>query len=156
MLLANRLLNPYSGDNLPVSHRVFNYRLSRARRIVENAFGILSSRWRIFRRPIACEPKNVINIVKAACVLHNYLRRSSYDPDYLPPGFVDSDGDMNDANWRTLPLPPPIFQDLHQSNEDVVSMAKRSKIGNKLREDLREYFMNEGAVPWQMAKVTVD
>lgn len=61
--LSTRLMRPYPGKELSVSQRVFNYRLSRARRCIENAFGIMSARWRIFRRPIAAEPKHVENIV---------------------------------------------------------------------------------------------
>jgi hypothetical protein len=40
--LSTHLLRPYSSTHLPVEKRVFNYRLSRARRHVECFFGILS------------------------------------------------------------------------------------------------------------------
>ena len=42
--LKNNLMKPYSLRNLSVEQRIFNYRLSRAHRITENAFSILGSR----------------------------------------------------------------------------------------------------------------
>jgi hypothetical protein len=42
------LMKPYPNRNLGITQRVFNYRLSRVRRIVENVFGILTSRFSVF------------------------------------------------------------------------------------------------------------
>ncbi|KAJ0051176.1 hypothetical protein NL108_015457 [Boleophthalmus pectinirostris] len=67
------LLRPYPAQNLTRPERIFNYRLSRARMVVENTFGILASRWRILYRKINLHPDKVDNLVVAACILHNFL-----------------------------------------------------------------------------------
>lgn len=73
--LTTYLLRPYSrnylGDN--ESNKIFNYRLSRARCVVENAFGILTARWRCFRKNLEVQPDFVDKIVLASCCLHNML-----------------------------------------------------------------------------------
>lgn len=54
--------------------RKFNKRLCRARRVVENAFGILTQKWRIFLRPIESDVHTTVHVVKAACCLHNFIK----------------------------------------------------------------------------------
>ena len=46
--LQQHIMKPYSSRNLTNEQRIFNYRLSRVRRTVENAFGILDNRFGVF------------------------------------------------------------------------------------------------------------
>jgi hypothetical protein len=55
----------------------FNIQLSRAQRVVENAFGILAQKWRVFFRPIETDAETAEHVVKAACCLHNYILRNN-------------------------------------------------------------------------------
>lgn len=70
------MMKPYSQRHLTREKTIYNYRLSRARRVVENAFGILSQRFGLFGKPIALAPEKVQLIVHAACCLHNFLSRN--------------------------------------------------------------------------------
>ncbi|CAF4890945.1 unnamed protein product [Pieris macdunnoughi] len=73
-LLTHNLLRPYSGNQLTIQQCIFNYRLIRARRYVECAFGILANKCRNFHRPLNVSKKLGKNIVKACVVLHNLVR----------------------------------------------------------------------------------
>ena len=84
------LMKPFPGKSLTETHAIFNYRLSRARRTIENAFGIVTARWRIFLQSIKANPTLVDMIVKACLCLHNYLRLTD-NAQYVPSGFVDSE-----------------------------------------------------------------
>uniref|UniRef100_A0A671S3S7 DDE Tnp4 domain-containing protein n=1 Tax=Sinocyclocheilus anshuiensis TaxID=1608454 RepID=A0A671S3S7_9TELE len=75
-LLKLYLLRPYPGRHLPRDMKMFNYRLSRACRILENCFGILSQGFKVFHWHLQASPMVVDSIVKAACILCNYLRPS--------------------------------------------------------------------------------
>nr|CAI5835972.1 unnamed protein product [Callosobruchus analis] len=57
-LLAN-LLKPYPQRMLSYENRIFNYRLCRARRLVECGFGILANRWRVLLNKIHLGPEKV-------------------------------------------------------------------------------------------------
>ena len=92
--LTPNMMRPYPGRFISENKQIFNYRLSRARRVVENAFGIASSRFRIWRTEILGSPKKVENITKAVVALHNFVIISEQSMPagsrlYIPPGYAD-------------------------------------------------------------------
>lgn len=98
--LGAHLMKPYSGRMLGIEKSVFNYRLSRARRVIENTFGILAARWRIFHRSITALPSTVDNVIKATVCLHNFVRKASAlsKERYTPPFYTDSEN--SEGQWR--------------------------------------------------------
>lgn len=50
--LGEHMLRPYGRQNLNEGKKIFNYRLTRSRRMVECAFGMMASKWRILHRPL--------------------------------------------------------------------------------------------------------
>ncbi|KAJ8685504.1 hypothetical protein QAD02_021297 [Eretmocerus hayati] len=90
--LSEELLIPYSKDALANrrDRRIFNYRLSRARRCSENAFGVMGARFQIFRAPMRYDPDDARDVVLAAVCLHNYLRTHSVGRAmYTPSSILD-------------------------------------------------------------------
>ena len=61
---------PFKGH--PAPNRIFNYQLCRARRTMENVFGITANRFHVLRKPLIQNPPTTVNIVQAVCVLHNF------------------------------------------------------------------------------------
>ena len=70
------LMKPFPGRSLNEKQLVYDYRLSRCKRTIENAFGILAVGWRILRRPIRSSVNTVEKIIKACVCLHNYLKQT--------------------------------------------------------------------------------
>lgn len=131
------LMRPYPGKCLDEKKTNFNRRLSRARRTIENSFGILTARWRILRSVMNMGPESAEKIVKAAVVLHNYVKMN--DSTYCPPEYVDRyDGDnVREGLWRREVRPLLRHPSQFSSNN-----ASRKSF--ELRDELCEYlFQNK-------------
>ncbi|XP_071580664.1 uncharacterized protein [Temnothorax nylanderi] len=144
--LSEYLMRPYPGKSLNEDRIIYNYRLSRARRIIENTFGILSSQWRILRRHIDCKMDKTTKLIQALVCLHNWLRINYEDSEYLLETMVDRDGPEGfiPGSWR---------QDLsnYSALVDITrcSTNNSSRTAIKIRNKFCHYFNSEGAVPWQ-------
>ncbi|KAH8009983.1 hypothetical protein HPB51_023438 [Rhipicephalus microplus] len=130
-----------------------NYRLSRARRLIENAFGIRSSRWRLLRRAFRASETTTENIIRACVVLHNFMLHESPHArlTYNPPSYVDHEdwqGSCMEGACRDGDDDPSIF------TEPTASGCHSARVAIDVREKLAEFCMNEGQVPWQERIVT--
>ncbi len=105
-----------------------SFHFSASQRILVAA--ILTSQWRMYRGVIEISPANVDACVKATCVLHNFLRRST--------------------NMTSTPI-------LSSGDTEAAGLQEVTRVGsnNTTREAIRvwekcmTYFSTEGAVPWQ-------
>lgn len=76
--ISNCLLKPFPYvPNQSPSEKLFNYKLSKCRRVVENAFGHLKARFRKVGKGLEVNINNVCTIVLACCVLHNLCNESN-------------------------------------------------------------------------------
>ena len=130
------LLRPFPGGTdtaLPHEKFIFNWRLSRARRVVENAFGILVARFRLYHRNLQLGPEVTEQIVLATCVLHNYLTTpqdiAAYEakaPEFALPDDVEGVSDL------------PNMRGNHPTHQAKL-----------VRQFITDYFMTSGKLSYQ-------
>lgn len=139
------MMKPFRQADLTFQDRkIYNYRVSRARRIVENAFGILASRFRIFHTPINLEPNKIESVVMATCVLHNFLMKVV--PNfYSPPECFDRENTEDGTTVLGYHTTDSRMQRLDRKNPGNTAFSAK-----KMREDFMNYFVNEGQIPWQL------
>ena len=127
------LWNRMQCEGLTEDQRIFNYRLSRARRVVENAFGILGSRFRIFGKAIPLGPHKVQKVVMAACCLHNFLMRDNTSQTTYVADLLDSSDNFQRTNKLSQ----------QGGNRSTLS-------AHETRDKFCKYFNSSvGAVSWQ-------
>lgn len=140
--LDTNLMKPYPGNHTSESpQRIFNQKLSGSRVVVENVFGILAARYRIFKKPISLAPEKVSIITMTCILLHNFLRRSETSASiYTPPGTIDSYDNFGSitqpGSWRNEVVGNCALRPLNQ-------IPRRSSMNaNQIREEFTSYFFN--------------
>lgn len=144
--MTTYLIKPYGQAQLTKEKRIFNYRLSRARRVVENTFGILATRFRIFMTAIALSPEKVEIITYACCILPNFLRNKS--SIYTIAETTDHEDPVTHevyaGEWRKEGPGNGLKNLDRQGSNNYTASAKQ------MRENLCYYYnSNAGSVPWQ-------
>ncbi|XP_023726646.1 protein ALP1-like [Cryptotermes secundus] len=129
--LQENIMRPYPGPQVVNNERnkIYNYRHSRFRRESENAFGVISKKFRIYRRKLQISPDNLDKVILATTCLHNFL---CGDDEYLwQPGKLE-------ASVESLRL------------EDIPRIGGRpSDVAYAVREQLKTYFVSRaGSVIW--------
>lgn len=144
--LTPYMLKPFSYRDQDREQKIFNYRLSRARRIIENVFGIISARFRVLRRTIYLDAEKTTLIVLAVCALHNWLM-SINRKQYAPPGTFDQEvGEtIHPGSWRS-----EVFSDDNQNPTRRMPDTLATTDAKQIREQFKAYFNSpSGSVPWQ-------
>lgn len=133
--LEPHIMKPYPGVHPKGSNkRIFNGRLSRARIIVENVFGILSVVFRVLRRPMLFQPENASKVVLTCCMLHNFMRKNESIDSYNPQGTFDVEqfGEIIPGVWRVEGFPTGTFLKLKKV------ARKPGKLGKRYQEQFTE------------------
>lgn len=142
------LVKPYAQRFQTHAERIFSYRCSRARRVVENAFGILANRFRCLTTTLATTPDNSRGIVKACLCLHNVMRMRYPNLQNAVIDTEGTDGEIIPGAWRD----GDVLQDMEEANR----APRETRAGKKLRVYLKHYYNSEvGSVPWQEAAVNM-
>ncbi|CAH2012014.1 unnamed protein product [Acanthoscelides obtectus] len=128
--LHMNLLRPYGGRELDQTKQIFNYPLSRARRFIECSFGIMTNKWRIFHRPLNVSIDLATDIVKACCILKNFIRKEEGLNRNIADTAMDIDSELNELTRS--------------------KSVRGSLSANDTRTKFASYFVSEaGQIPWK-------
>jgi hypothetical protein len=143
---TENILKPFPRKDLTQEKQIFNHRLSRARRCVENAFGVLAARFRIFYTTIHMQPSKVDDTVMACVFLLNFLRRN-HGAQYTPGSVLDrenlEDASVVEGNWRN---------EQSQGRFDMLRRVRQVNPATEAsvnRDKYVEYFIGPGKVQFQ-------
>lgn len=140
--LRENFMKPYNIKELDYPKKIFNYRLSRARNVVEIVFGILAARFRLLHTEINMDEKTIKLAVLACCILHNYLRRKCGE------SYVSSSNIQDKANNSNVLNGAVNLENLQRGhNRHANQQAK------EVRQSFLQYFNEEGKVPWQDERI---
>ena len=132
--LSDKLLIPFSGAMKHVpTNRTYNFYLSQLRIRVEMAFGLLTTKWQIFRRPIGVHLEHLSDICGAAARLHNFVidnEGRSYARDLWSP-----------TDFEVQPINSNNEQDVSQYNKGYLNTLPTLASRGIVVDDSRRKFL---------------
>ena len=114
--------------------------------MIENTFGIMATKFRIFRRSIVANPDKVTKITKQPVVCTTTNPPSARF--YCPLGFVDKevkDGNIIPGHWRSE-ISSSALQSVQYTGSNTYSWS-----ASDLRDSIMSFMTNlQGVVSWQL------
>ncbi|XP_068907626.1 putative nuclease HARBI1 [Tenebrio molitor] len=139
--LSTHIMKPW-GQRSNTMAKIFNYRLSRARRVVENAFGILANRFQVLQKEIKLSVDKVQQITLTCCLLHNFIKAKDGKIFYLHGVDVENVNTVSfmEGEWRSSVCLTSLGAcNVNRSADEPI----------QIRQTFTDYFNNEGFVSWQ-------
>lgn len=128
--LTQHVMRPFPKRTLNNKRRIFNGRLSRARKSVECSFGMLASKFRILQTSMELKTKTVDYVTLSLCVLHNMIR--IHEGVFSEPRFQA--GGVEDM-------------EIGEENLSISTQHRASNPAIAMREKLADFFLTpEGAI----------
>lgn len=139
------MMKPYMrNENITVPQRIFNFRHSHARRIIENAFRLLRRRWLVNEKALDWNLLTSEYIIQSCICLHNMIITMELDDqgnEFANRRYRVRDDCVHDENVDFNNLDPV----LHHFPEMQ---------GIFIRERLSQHFVSPaGSVPWQWHRI---
>jgi len=128
--LTKHLMKPFTRSHaMSKERKIYNYRLSRARRAVECAFGMMVKKFRVLETALLVHTDVAKNITLACCVLHNTIRKR--------------EGKISEVYDEIMNLGDT-------DREQILVRSRASKAAYKTRDNFVDYFMSSaGSVSWK-------
>lgn len=147
--LQTHIMKAYDGNHTKGSpKRIFNYRVCRGRRVVENVFGQLANKFQIFHKPIELIPKKA-TIVTLACIhLFNYIKQTGA----VPQNVYDTEnyeGEVIPGEWRRN-AHESCLVNIPREDNNITSGPAAIFTTEDTRTELTHYFLSDvGTLEWQ-------
>ncbi|XP_037935832.1 uncharacterized protein LOC119669840 [Teleopsis dalmanni] len=106
---------PFSSTNDEYK-KTFHYQVSKARRVVENAFGHLKASFRRLGKGLENNIKNAALIIKCCCVLHNFLNEHN---DFINSKWQHVQKEYEKKNYRLQPHHEDLSNDKNPQAEEI-------------------------------------
>lgn len=135
------LMKPFPGRGLTKQQRIFNGRLSRARRCIENTFGIMTNTWRRLRTDVIASRENACRYFRAICCMHNFCRMEVDHRQHANAETFDDDGELIIGGLGKL---QPMSDQRKNTKDNHPSHSTSHQ-----RQLLCDFVNGVGAVPWQ-------
>ena len=144
--LRTWLMKPYARTAMAREERIYNYRLSRARRVVENAFGLLANRFQCLLTTLRQNPSTVRTMVQACVCLHNLMRTRYPSIHNSALDREDAEHNIVPGSWRGEQTLAELRQPARGRSATQAAQAQRNYI--------KAYYNSPaGSVPWQESKI---